>query len=242
MIVTSGIMYGIYWWATVYSKRKRWKVRIYNIKTDGMLHLVGTDTLEERTKNWGTKSFFYFKKRRKVATPPPDELVDKLNGKDWVDYIQIERQLFPASKKINSNINIKDTEINLKLQKYYDTVIKNIYNSKKKPGIDTHIYFPLKKVLSVDSNFKPIPYDAQMTASRQVEINNEFFKKKTNFWDKYGAAVMVVLIGMIVFLAIYLSYNYLSDVLEMYSNNMATVSSSLKSIAEQLANSGKPPV
>jgi lipoprotein signal peptidase len=242
MLFGLAIMIGLMYYFMVYKKRRRWHIEIHEQKTDGRLHSIGRDVLEERTKDWGTKTFYFLKNRRKVALPPVDCLVDRMkNGKEEVDYIQIERQLFPTDKDLGTNYNVPS--VNKQVQTVYDRLMTRIFNMKKEEVRERYMYLPVHKALVANMTFKPIPYDVQLTVQRQVQIANEFFKSKGSFFEKYGTIIAVGLIIVLVIVAIVMTYDFVSTHLELVTGKADAVVNSLDRIAQGLGmNSEVKPV
>jgi hypothetical protein len=243
ILITLGILGLLVWYYMVYKRRRRWKIEVYEQKTDGRVHSVGRDVLEERQRDWGTKTFYFLKKRHKVALPPPDALVDRMADGEEVDYLQLERQFFPSEKEMAVNYN--DPVVNKRVQHVYDHLLKKISTFKttffnKEKLRDRFLYIPINKTLTADMIFKPIPYDVQLTVQRQVEMHKEFFKKSGTFWEKYGGVFLLIVIALILFLVVYLSYDFVNEVIKMTLGKVDSVTGALNTIADKMGVA-KPP-
>jgi len=240
ILLICGIVVGIMYYVLVIRRRRKWYIEIHEQKKDGRVHSVGRDLLIEKTKRWGTETLYYLKKRKKVALPPPDDLIDRLSqNHEEVDYLQIERQLFPSIKEIKTNYH--DPAINKKITETYDNLIDTISSMKDVKKIrDRFIYIPINKTLTTNLSFKPIPYDVQLTAQRQMKIAEEFFKKKESFWDKYGTAITLGVTAAIIILVCILAFNFVNEVIGETLKQSGNVASSLDKVAEVIGT-GKPP-
>lgn len=244
VIIFVGLIAIMMWYFFVYRRRRRWSIEIHEQKTDGRVHSIGKDVIEERQKLWGTKTFYFLKKRKKVALPPPDRLVDRMSsGKEEVDYLQIERDLYPAEKKMKIDYTNPDNV--KKITSIYDKLIDYMFSIKttmknKNPVREKYLYIPIEKTLTAKMDFKPIPYDVQLTAQRQSELHREFFKQKSTFWEKYGGLVLIVIVAIIVLLVVYLSYDFLNETIKATINLANANVEPLNRIADKLG-AGKPP-
>jgi hypothetical protein len=236
LIVCAGIAIGILYYFLVVKRRRKWHIEIHEQKKDGRIHSIGRDILMERTKDWGTKTLYFLKNRKKVALPPPDHLVDRIKaGQEEVDYLQIERQLFPTEKSLQADYH--NPEVNKRVQEIYDKEMQDIEQLKTKDKIqDRYMYIPINKVLVANMEFKPIPYDVQLTAQRQVKIAEEFFKQKESFWDKWGSAITLGTVAIIVILVVILSFNFINGVIEMTLDKVDSVAQPLSQIAQNIGN------
>lgn len=235
------VMIGGMWYIMVYKKRRRWHIEIHEQKTDGRIHSIGRDTLEERTKDWGTKTFYFLKRKHKIAMPPPDEIVDRSRGgKEEIDYLQIERQLFPAEKI--ARVNYHAPFVNAKIQENYMKVIADVFKNKPSVVHDKYMYIPIHKTLVAGVDFKPIPYSVQLTAQRQTQIAQDFFKNKTDFWQQYGGAIVIGLVVVLAIVAVVLTYDFVSENIGQMLARADATTNALNKIAENLGMSqAKPP-
>src|SRR3990172_5294078 len=108
----------------ILAKRKKWKVEIHEQKADGRVYSVARDVLYEKKLNYGTKTVYWLKKAKQEAIPPPDECVDRIKGKDEVDYLRVERDLVPLTKF--SSTNFKDPVVNAYISAHAEKILKDV--------------------------------------------------------------------------------------------------------------------
>lgn len=240
ILLVCGIVIGLMYYVLVVKRRRKWYIEIHEQKKDGRVHSIGRDILIEKTKNWGTMTLYYLKNRKKVALPPPDDLVDRIRSNhEEVDYLQIERSLFPTTKTLQANY--ADPIVNKKVCDVYDKMIDDIAATKDKNKIrDKYIYVPINKVLVANIGFKPIPYDVQLTAQRQMKIAEEFFKQKQSFWDKYGQAITLGVTAAIIILVVILAFNFVSETIKMTLQQSSGVASALNNVADKVGMARPP--
>jgi hypothetical protein len=75
---------------------------------------------------------------------------------------------------------------------------------------------------------------------RQVEMHKEFFKKSGTFWEKYGGVFLLIVIALILFLVVYLSYDFVNEVIKMTLGKVDSVTGALNTIADKMGVA-KPP-
>jgi len=241
ILLICAIVAGVMYYVLVIKRRRKWFIEIHEQKKDGRLHSIGRDVLIEKTKHWGTQTLYFLQKKKKVALPPPDDVVDRIkSNQEEVDYLQIERQLFPAERKLFVNYN--DPEVNKKVVDAYDKMIDDISSQKDVKKIrERYIYIPINKVLIANVGFKPIPYDVQLTAQRQTKIAEEFFKQKANFWEKYGTAITIGATAAIIIIVCVLAFNFVDTVIKETLQQSQGVANGLSAIADKIGGT-KPPV
>jgi energy-coupling factor transporter transmembrane protein EcfT len=224
------IWVGLYF-ILIVRKRKKWKIEVHEQKADGKLHTVGYDILEEKKLNWGTKTIYWLKRAKQECIPPPQGVTDRFKGKEECDYIRIEREMIPTTRKLDVNYN--NPEVKSKVTKVYDSMLKKIRSIKttfkdSDAVRDRFIYIPVEKTLRATYHYEPVPYDMNMMAINEIHNADEFFASKFEFWKKYGAVIVFGLTIVFLIILIVLTFDWLSTSMEQITAGLATIAESFQ--------------
>ncbi len=243
-IVGLGSVALLWYWLFVLKRRKYWLVDVYEQKSDGELHLVEKDRLNERKINFGKQTIYVFRKTKTESIPPPSECVRRLGNKEYCDYVRILGEYVPMEKMANvpdfHNQGIKEQIFNLIQKKInqirgIQTTLWEADNVKNK-----FCYIPLYKALKYDIDYKPISYDVNMMRINEIDSLDKMFEKKKDFWQKYGmmiavggGIVMVIVIG-------YMGFEYMQNVIQQGFSSSKEIAGPLQALVDKLG--GSPPV
>lgn len=228
----------------IYKRRRRWRVEVHEMKADGKLHTVGKDMLVERRKRMGTVVFYWMKKAKQEAIPPPSEVVDRFGGKEEVDYLRIERDFVPASKRVIHNY--LDPKNKKKLVQVYDAILNKIHGIKatfaNSDAIsDRFIHIPIHRTLTAKVEYKPIPFDMNMMAVNEISNADAHFSSQYEWWKKYGAVVVFAATVIFLLIITVLTYQHLEKTSAMWTGKLDATNSILQGLAETITGQGKPP-
>lgn len=227
----------------IWLRRKKWKIEIHEQKADGEIYTVGRDTLLEKKLDHGTKTVYWLSKAKQEVVPPPDRTVDRYRNKEEVDYLRIERDIIPATKRINVNYN--DPRVKKLVIPIYDRILKGVRSVKttyfRSDAVrDRWVFIPIKKTLTANMEFEPIPYDMHMTALNEIHTADRFFESKYEFWKKYGAIIVFGLTVVFLIIISVLSFDYMKEVVGMMAREGDRIASALEKVSENIGIARPP--
>jgi membrane protein YdbS with pleckstrin-like domain len=227
----------------LYYKRRKWKIEIHEMKSDGKLHTVDRDVLEERKIESGRKTIYWLRKAKSEAIPPPEETVDRFRGKEEVDYLRIARDYIPTKKRMSVNYN--DPAIKARVVSVYDRICYQIRQVKttyftSEPVRNKYIYIPCNKTLSANMVFEPIDYDVSMMAMNEIHNADDFYESKYEFWKKYGAVIVFAVTIVFLIILIVLTYEYMGKTIATIMGKVSETNNILTGLVDKISG-GKPP-
>jgi hypothetical protein len=212
VIVSIAVIAFCWYYFFVVRRRKKWFLDIYEQKSDGKLHLVGKDLLEERRYDNGKRVMYWLKRYRAEATPPPIDATDRLSGKDFVPYLKIRQNFVPIQKEFVKGDYSHDSGApeKLSLVKGALSAIRALRKKYKNPDEvnQRFVYVPISKVPHVDVKYMQMDFDIDMMRINQIDNCDAFFSSKKNFWDKYKELIIIMLGVVMVIIVAYLSFEY----------------------------------
>jgi len=226
-------------------KRRKWHIRLKEVRDDGTLHTVKHDILIERKLNKGMTTIYWLKKTKVEVIPPPEECVERWKGKDYVTYLKIGVQDYiPMSEGVN--VDFKNPETNKKLSKYYKRILGKVRAIKttffdSEPVRDRFVYIPCKRTLAANYNYKPIDYDMSMMAQNKINHADEFFKMKGEWWAKYGAYILFGVTIVFLIIITVLTFEFIANKIADILSAADRVASPLERIAGGLGGGESPP-
>lgn len=229
----------------VVKRRKTWKIHIYELKSDGRLHLVNKDTLVERRFDSGRTVVYWLNNARQETTPPPVEAVDRLGQQDYADYIRIRFSIVPLIKKPLPNTR-KEMERMVSISQSATKAIKSSPKYKttllgQPTNVESRfIYVPINKVPNISLGYNQMDYDIDMMRINQIDNIDKMFSSRKNFWEKYGMYVMIGILIVGVIVVAYLSFEYMRDVMKQSFDSTNAVVAAIKNI--NIGGAAKPPV
>jgi hypothetical protein len=246
IVVVGGIIIvagGYYFF--VIKRRKTWKIDIYELKSDGRLHLVSKDTLIERRFDNGRTIVYWLQKAAQETTPPPVEAVDRYGNQDYADYIKIRFSIVPLIKRpleTTKKDMIRMTKIMPQATKAIKTDPKYKSSLFGKPTAveNRFIYVPINKVPHISMGYNQMDYDIDMMRINQIDNIDKMFATQKQFWEKYGMYVMIGLLIVAVIVIAYLSFEYMRDVIGKTLDQTSAVVNAIKNM--NLGGAAKPPV
>jgi hypothetical protein len=224
-------------------KKRKWHLDIYEQKSDGRLHLVGTDILQEKKLKMGTKTIYFLKKAKTETIPPPWETVVRTKKKEKVAYLRIARDYVPMEKV--TPVNYNDPAVKKKLFAVHDYFKNKIRSFKttlfESDAIsDRFIFVPINHTLTANVQFKPIDYDMNMMAMNEIHNADEFYQSKYEFWKKYGAVIVFGVTIVFLIVLTVLTYEYLQTTITTIMGKVTETSGLLNNLIDKMAG-GKPP-
>lgn len=251
------ILFGfLFYYVLIVMKRKVWHVTIYEQKADGRIHIVGQDKVQEKKLKGGTITVYWMNRAKTEVIPPPFETVYRNKGKEFVDYLRVERDYIPVTKttglpvfenKKLSTTSFTDKKVRVKMTKIYDNVLEKIRSVKTtyfnaEAVKDRFIHIPVNRTMTAKVDIKTVPYDLNIMAQNKISNADEFFASKYEFWKKYGAAITLGLTIIFLIIVVFLTYDYMIDVIGTLMGNVQSNTQAITNLADGLSQSGvKPP-
>ena len=255
LLVIIILAFGFYY-VLVVMKRKSWKVTIHEQKADGRIHIIGNDLIQEKKMKGGTVTIYWLRGAKTEVVPPPHEVVYRVKGKEFVEYMRIERDFIPMTrhtglptledKKIVVK-NLNDKAVRIKLTKVYDKMLSNIRGIKttyfdSAAIADRYIYTPIDRVMTTKVSLKTVPYDLNIMAQNKISNAEEFFSPKYEFWKKYGAAITLGLTIIFLIIVVFLTYDYMAEVVNTLMGHVQSNTEAVTNLMDSMGRSGaKPP-
>lgn len=226
---------GTWYYLFVYLRRKFWLVDVYETKSDGALHLVEKDRLNQKRINFGKQTIYLFKKSQCEAVPPPDECVRRFGRKEYCDYLRVLGEYIPMALQAKSLPNFHDPSIKKTITTLFSKHLKFIRHQTDDEVIkQKYIYIPLNKSLKYDIDYKPMPYDVNMMRVNQIDNIDQMFKDKQSFWDKYGQFIIIGAGIVMVIVIAWFGFEFAQNVVQQSLGAADKVSKPLDLIAEKL--------
>ena len=235
---------GLAYWLLVVKKRRFWLTDVYEQKSDGKLYLVQKDRLQEKKINFGKQTIYVFRKTKTESIPPPFECVQRLGNKEYCDYIRVLGEYVPL-EKIENIPDFNNETVRSRITNLVGKNLKKIRQEKttifKSDKVENRfVYIPVYKALKYDVDFKPISYDVNMMRINEIDSLDQMFKKKQDFWSKFGS--MIIIGGGIVMVIViaYMSFEYMQGVIGQTLSTADSVAKPLEALVNKI--SGSPPV
>lgn len=250
VFVGGAIVVGTAWWFLIESRRKKWMLNIYELSSDGKLHLIGKDTLVEKRLDKGRVIMYWLQKLRQETTPPPSEAVDRVGNVNYADYLRIRHAVIPIIKKPEPETRAQmsrmvGTQKDGIAYKALDA-IKNDPKYRTQPFIgkadaveNRFIYAPMSKIPHVDIGFLQMDYDVDMMRINMIDNIDKQFAGTKNFWEKYGMFMMIGFLVVAIIVIAYLAFDFMNGVIKMNLDKTDAVIQAIKGI--QVGGGGTTP-
>lgn len=243
------IVVGAAYWFLIASKRKKWMLNIFEMTSDGRLHLIGKDTLVEKRLDHGRVVMYWLQKLRQETTPPPAESVDRLGNQNYADYLRIRHAVIPIVKQHEAGTKAQMQRMvgtamdgmaykalhAIKTDKKYQTTLL----SKPTAVENRFIYVPISKVPHVEIAYNQVQYDVDMMRINMIDNLDKQFAGTKDFWQKYGMFMMIGFLVVAVIVIAYLAFDFMSGVIQQNLDKTDNVIKAIQSI--NLGGGGTPP-
>ena len=226
----------------VVKRRKKWIINIWEQKANGRLFFVGKDLLVAKKFNFGKQVAYLLKRNKSETIPPPDECVDKINNKEYANYLRILEDYIPLKREIQFPDEYmewtEDKVTGKKKNKFthkLKNAIKGIKNMTPHESESRYVFAPLNKMLVGELRYKPIEYDVNMMRINALDNREKIYKDAQDWISKYGQIIALASVVVLIIVVLYLSYDYSGTVLEQSFSAAQSVSGPLQQIAEKLS-------
>ena len=226
----------------VVKKRKKWIINIWEQKANGRLFFVGKDLLVAKKFNFGKQVAYLLKRNKSETIPPPDECVDKINNKEYANYLRILDDYIPLKREINFPDEYREwteDKVTGKKKNKFSQRIKNaiggIKHMTSNDVENRYIFAPLNKMLVGELHYKPIEFDVNMMRINALDNREKIYRDTQDWISKYGQYVALGAIIVLIIVVLYLSYDYSQNVLQQSFGAAQSVSGPLQQIAERLS-------
>lgn len=239
-----GACIGLWYYLFIVKRRRSWLVDVYEQKSDGKLYLVQKDRLREKKINYGKQTIYIFKKTKTESIPPPYECVRRLGRKEYTDYVRILGEYVPMAAQEQGLPDFDNPEIKRKIFGIIGNKLRDIRKipttrSRADAVENKFVYVPLHKALKYDIDFKPISYDVNMMRINEIDSLDKMFEAKKDFWQKYGAMVIIGAGIVMVIVVAWFSFEYMQKVIQASLGAADKVAKPLWGIVDKLG--GNPP-
>ena len=234
-----GAVAGLWYYLFIVKRRRYWLIDVYEPKSDGKLSLVEKDRLVEKKVNRGKQVIYVFRKTKTESIPPPYETVQRLNGKEYADYIRVQGEYVPLEARENGLPNFHNIKVKRRINQLISDALASIRGMSAKEVREKFIYIPLNEALKYDIDFKPISYDVNMMRINEIDNLDIMFQKKKDFWDKYGGLISIGIAAVVLIVVTYMSFEYMQKVIQSSMGAADRISKPLENLAAKI--SGSPP-
>lgn len=262
IIFGGGLVLGAAYYVFVIRKRRTWLVDIWERKADGRIYVVSKDTLIRKVYNKGRQVAYILKYAKADVVPPPVECCHRYGKREYAHYLRQFNDYIPLNVNITppteQEAEVTDNNGVTKRVKTSQLLLKKLWMRFKllagmKPKeqkleeslLDKkYMYAPLNPAIVGTLKFEPMDYDLSVQMTNSFETLEKIYADQRNWWEKYGAYVMIgiCVAGMIV--VMYMSYGYGSEVVKQSLGAADKVSAPLNNIVNALGavSSNKPPI
>ena len=192
---------GVWWFLFVYLRAKKWKVRIWEMRSDGKLHFIRVDTLVEKFYNKRKQVLYRLKGCRAETVPPPADCIYRIKRGDWCDYERINEDYIPLSRDTKQEIS----------EHYIQQLRRNIWNVRKlgpEEVMDKYIYAPIYHTVVRTIPFVPIEYDVNMMRINAIDNRDKVYADKLSFLQQYGPWLALGGVIVLMIVAIYFNFDF----------------------------------
>jgi len=247
IVIAAIIIFLMWYYLFVLKKQRVWIVAIKEMKSDGKLHTILFDKLVERKYNYGKKTFFWLKRCAAETTPPPDEIVDRVNRKDYATYIKIRHSYIPLQEKVDGDVS-NDNPLKQAVVRSSEKAVaalrdKNKYRTgfRNSSSINERfVYVPINYVPHVNVGYHSMDYDIDMMRINAIDNLEQMFSSRKDFWQKWGMLITIGAILALVIVVTYFTYEHAQKVIAESFGNTREVVSALEKVAQAFGSS-KPP-
>jgi hypothetical protein len=244
------IVVALAYYFLIVKNRKKWYLNIYELSSDGRLHLIGRDELLEKRLDKGKTIIYWLSKLKQETTPPPAEAVDRVGNKNYADYLRIRHSVIPIIKK-------PEPETKAQMSRLVGTNMDGIaykalaaiktdpkYKTQaifgKATNVETRFCFvPIQKVPHVSIGLNQMDYDVDMMRINMIDNLDKQFSGQKSFWDKYGAMLVMGFLIVAIIVVAYLAFDFMNGVIKQNLEQTSAVVKAIQSI--NLGGGAKPP-
>jgi hypothetical protein len=245
VLVGGAIVIGIGYYLLIVMRRKKWFIRIFEMMSDGRMHLIGFDELIERRFDNGRVICYWLNKCKAETTPPPAECVDRVGTKNFADYIRIRHTYVPIKKAPTGDTRadmMRMPELMAKATSAIKTDKKYRMGTFDRPNMaeQRFIYVPLNRVPHVKVGFNQLDYDVDVMRINAIDNLDKMFSSQKTFWEKYGMYMLIGFMVVAIIVVAYLAFEFMRDVI---TQNLASTNGVVEAIKGLNVGGGtKPPV
>lgn len=240
VFVGGAIVVAAGWYFFIVKRRKKWLLNIYELASDGRLHLIGKDTLIEKRLDNGRTIIYWLQKLRQETTPPPSEAVDRVGNVNFADYIRIRHAVIPIVKKPEQNTRnqmsrMVGTNTDGIAYKALNAIKTNPKYKTSRLG-DGHsvenrfVYVPINKVPHVNIGYSQMDYDVDMMRINMIDNLDKQFAGQKNFWEKYGMYMLIGFLVVAIIVIAYLAFDFMNGVIKQNLDSTQAVVTAIKGI------------
>jgi hypothetical protein len=227
-----GGVVGLAYYLFVIKRRRVWIVHVWEDKADGRLNFVGVDKIIEKKINKGKQIIYVMKQARSEVFPPPTECTYYRRGKEYCNYLRLRENEF---QPLTRTVVRPDKTFFDKFRKE-----RTEFSGLTKAQIeDKYIYAPMNNLLTVRSKFEAMDYDINMMRINAIDNRDKMYADQKSFFEKYGSYVVIGSIIVLIIVVLYLSFDYVKEVMRMGLSAASPVADNLGRIADAVG--GVPP-
>lgn len=188
---------------------KKWNIRVYELTESGKLVLKFFDVLVEKKVMSGKRRIYWLKKAKVTTFPPGTELCQHLGGKDYADYLRIDRQVFAPMPATTINLT---KEGGAKAVNMTEWAKKQVSTHSTKEVYDKFVYIPLHKTIKLNLKYD-ISYDVDQMRMNAIDLGDLMWQGTKQFWEKYGTLIVAGLMLICIIAIAVLSYEHIQKVM-----------------------------
>lgn len=241
LIIGMLLVVAVGYYLFVIKRRKKWKITLWEQKSNGRLYEVGTDWLVARKFNKGKQTAYILKKNRAETIPPPEECVDFIGGIEKANYLRVLDDYIPLERSIQLPDNYyqfnQDKVTGEKKNVFISNVKDNIGAIKRLTSAQTenrYVFVPLDKEMVGSVKFTPIDYDVNMMRINALDNRDKIYKDMQDWLSKYGHFIAMGGIIVLLIVVMYFSFDFVKEVITQALGAADKVAAPLNDIASRL--------
>jgi hypothetical protein len=234
----------------IVQRRKKWMLSIYEVTSDGRLHLIGKDTLVEKRLEHGKIIMYWLTKLRQETMPPPADAVDRVGNANFADYLRIRHSVIPIVKKPTADTTAQIAKL---VGNNHDGIAYKALNAiKTNPAYQTKpifgdahavesrfIYVPINRVPHVDIAYNQLSYDVDMMRINMIDNLDKQFAGQKSFFEKYGAIMIMGFLIVAIIVVAYLAFDFMNGVIRQNLDKTYAVIKAIQGM--NVGGGAKPP-
>jgi hypothetical protein len=216
LLLCGGLVYFLF----IRRKTRRWGVIIWEPKEDGLLIPVGTDILDEKFFDKSKQVAYILRECKTEVFPPNHKTIYRKGGKDWCDYVRIQQEYIPVQKQIKYGLDKFD-----KAEYMYQ--LTQLIKQKPEEISSHYIYAPLVSAPAVKFDIQLMDHDINMMRMSSIDNRDKVYADRKDFMEKYGAAIGMSLLVVVVIVISYLSFDFIIKVQSSMISPMREIANGL---------------
>ena len=199
---------------------KKWFVRVYELRENGKLNLLGFDLLQQKRVMGGKRLLYWLKKAKVPTLPPSSDITQRVGRREYVDYIRLEAEIYapmPTEQIASPYENGKLATWVKKYVLFYKKSQEEIKNLTPKEVKDRYIYIPANRAIKLNLKYD-VSYDVDMMRLNAIDLRDLMWQSTKAFWEKYGTLIVGGLMLVTILAVTVLTFEHIQKVSQVGAN------------------------